>query len=376
MYINNIQKSQQNYLDLIKQYEDLVFSEGINQNTICMMLDNIYCFWLDTKDILKFELETLATDKQCIMLSGAVYLDIADNEHYFFKALGEEHIISDPLLKLENFFRLPAEVFDIGSIELFRRTFKDVMEVLTNYQNIFYILPINIIAIENQNEHMELLQKFFLSFINTMLDDNFHTIDDFYEKYLSYADIEKNMIPFFKLNLIFDNSMNEEISLKEKVESYINNQPIMSSSFKTMSESERFITMLFGLVSQTIDILNIASITNLIPFIRFTPTFHYLTLVMYSFIEEKYFREMIEKTIIFYIFHNSFDKNILIQIDFSEFMLISKKENFLNRIIQDLRTNNINIFEKGINEVSEIIKKNFTQLIIDKQSKVNNETTN
>ena len=97
---------------------------------------------------------------------------------------------------------------------------------------------------------------------------------------------------------------------------------------------------------------------------------------MYSFIEEKFFREMIEKTIIFYIFHNSFDKNLLIQIDFSEFMLISKKENFLNRIIQDLRANNINIFEKGINEVSEIIKKNFTQLIIDKQSKVNNETTN
>ena len=97
---------------------------------------------------------------------------------------------------------------------------------------------------------------------------------------------------------------------------------------------------------------------------------------MYSFIEEKFFREMVEKTIIFYIFHNSFDKNLLIQIDFSEFMLISKKENFLNRIIQDLRANNINIFEKGINEVSEIIKKNFTQLIIDKQSKVNNETTN
>lgn len=191
MYISNIQKSQQNYLNLIKQYEDLVFSEEINQNKICMMLDDIYCFWLDIKDVLKFELETLTTNKQCIMLSGAVYLDIADNEHYFFKALGEEHIISDPLLKLEIFFRLPTKIFDIGSIELFRRTFRDVTEVLTNYQNIFYILPINIIAIENQNEHMELLQRFFLNFINTMLDDNLHTIDDFYEKYLSYDDIEK-----------------------------------------------------------------------------------------------------------------------------------------------------------------------------------------
>lgn len=369
MYISNIQKSQQNYLNLIKQYEDLVFSEEINQNTICMMLDDIYCFWLDIKDVLKFELETLTTNKQCIMLSGAVYLDIADNEHYFFKALGEEHIISDPLLKLEIFFRLPTKIFDIGSIELFRRTFRDVTEVLTNYQNIFYILPINIIAIENQNEHMELLQRFFLNFINTMLDDNLHTIDDFYEKYLSYDDIEKNMTQFFKLNLIFDNSINEEISLKEKVERYINNQPIMSSSFKTKPEAERFIAMLFGLVSQTIDVLNIASITNLTPFIRFKPTFHYLTLVMYSFIEEKFFREMIEKTIIFYIFHNSVNKNHLIQIDFSEFILIVKKENLLNIIIQDIRTNNIDIFEKGINEVSEIIKKNFTKLI-DEQSKV------
>jgi hypothetical protein len=366
MNISNIEKSQIEYFDLIKGYERQVFSDEVNQKQIAMIIDEIQCFWLDKKDILALELETLSSKKECFMLMGAVYLDVKDNEHYLFKALGSEHIISDPLLKLENFFRLPPEVFDKGSIELFRRAFGDVLKVLSEYQNHFYILPINIIAIENHKEHMELLAKFFLNFVNTMLNENFDTFDDFFEKYSTYEDIEKNMTLFFKANLTFNDSNDEALSLKDKVETYIHNQPVMTSIFQDKTEAEKFIASLQRLVSQIMDILLISSITNITPFIRFKPTFHYLTTVMYTFIEEEYFKVMIEKTIIYYIFYYTVNKENLVKIDFSTFANIVKETDFLNLIIQEMKENNINIFETGIEKVGDIIKNKFCNAL-DKQ---------
>ncbi|HIP33768.1 MAG TPA: hypothetical protein EYG89_03345 [Bacteroidia bacterium] len=363
MNVSNIQKSQGQYFDLLKSYEEEVFSDNVNQKNIAMIIDEIQCFWLNKKDVLAFELDTLSSKKECFVLSGAVYLDIKDNEHYIFKALGNEHIISDPLLKLENFFRLPSQVFDKSSIELFRRAFRDVFEILSKYQNNFYILPINIIAIENQEEHMELLQKFFLNFINTMLDENFDSIDDFFEKYLTYEDIENNMTLFFKSNLTFNDSNDEALSLKDKVESHINNQPVMTLVFQDKTETEKFIASLYGLVSQIMDILLISSITNTTPFIRFKPTFHYLTTVMYTFIEDEYFKIMIEKTMIYYIFYYTVDKEKLMKIDFSTYTNIVKETDFLNLIIQEMKKNNINIFESGVESVGKIIEQEFCNTI-------------
>lgn len=363
MNISNIEKSQIEYFDLIKGYEKQVFSDEVNQKQIAMIIDEIQCFWLDKKDILTFELETLSSKKECFMLMGAVYLDVKDNEHYLFKALGREHILSDPLLKLENFFRLPSQVFDKSSIELFRRAFSDILKILSEYQKYFYILPINIIAIKNQKEHMKLLSKFFLNFVNTMLNENFDTSDEFFEKYSTYEDIEKNMTLFFKSNLIFNDSNDEALSLKDKVETYIHNQPVMTSIFQDKTEAEKFIVSLQGLVLQIMDILVTSSLTNITPFIRFRPTFQYLITVMYTFIEEEYFKIMIEKTIICYIFYNTVNKENLVKIDFTTYANIVQETDFLNLIIKEAKENNINVFETGIEKVGNIIERKFCDVI-------------
>ncbi len=363
MNIRNIQKSQGQYFDLLKSYKKQIFSDEINQRQIAMIIDEIQCFWLDRKDILTFELENLTSKRECFMLSGAVYLDVKDNEHYVFKALGEEHIISDPLLKLENFFRIPAQIFDKESIEIFRRAYSDLLDILSNYQNIFYILPIHQIAISDEREHMELLQDFYLKFINTVLNEELKDFDDFFEKYSSYEDIEKNMTSFFKSNLTFDEYNNKTLSLKEKTETYINSQSIMISLTKNKSEAEKFILALQNYVTQIIDILVIALITDITPFIRFKPTFHYLTIVMYTFIEDEYFKNMIEKTIVYYIFYNTIRKEDLVKMDFNEFVSIAKENNFLNSILTNIKEHKINIFKTGIEEIGNIIEKQFCDKI-------------
>lgn len=359
MNLKRIQKSQKQYFDLIKSYEKQIFSDEINQKQIAMIIDEVQCFWLDIKDVLTFELENLTSERECFLLSGAVYLDVKDNDHYIFKALGEEHIISDPLLKSENFFRVPSQIFNKESIEIFRRAYSDVLDILSDYQSVFYILPIRQIAISDEKEHIELLHDFYLRFISSVLNEKIKSFDDFFEKYSTYEEIENDMVPYFKTSLTFNEYYDETLPLNEKIEKYIKSQSMMISLTKDKSESEKFILALQNYITQIIDILLIASITNTTPYIRFKPTFHYLTIVMYTFIENDYFRKMIEKTIVFYIFNKTVKKESLIGIDFKRFAKITKKNNFLNIIIGEMKKNKIDIFKTGVKEVSKIIEENF-----------------
>lgn len=359
MNIRIIQKSQKQYFDLIKSYKKLIFSDKINQKKIAMIIDEIQCFWLDKKDILSLELENLTSEKNCFLLSGATYLDVKDNEHYLFKALGDEHIISEPLLKLESFFRIPNQVFDRESIEIFRRAYSDILDILSNYQNIFYILPIRLIAISDEEEQIELLNKFYLKFINSVLDEDLRDFNEFFKKYKTYDEIEKNIVSFFKENLILNEYDDENLSLKKRIEAYLNSNSVMFSLTQKKSDSEKFIFTLQNYVVQIIDILLISSITNLTPFIRFKPTFHYLTLVMYTFIDNENFKNMIEKTIVFYIFHKTVNKEKLIDIDFDMFVKRTQEKDFLSIIIDEMVRKRINIFNSEIAEVSKIIEQSF-----------------
>jgi hypothetical protein len=299
------------------------------------------------------------------MLSGAVYLDVKDNEHYIFKALGNEHIISDPLLKLENFFRVPSQMFDKNSIEIFKRAYRDILDILLNYQNIFYILPIRQIAISDEKEHMKLLQEFYLKFVNSVLNEEFKDFDNFFEKYSTYDKIEKNMTSYFKTSLTFDDYYDENLPLREKIEIYIKSQNIMISLTENMSESEKFILALQNYATQIMDILLISSITNIAPSIRFKPTFHYLTIIMHTFIEDENLKNMIEKSIIYYIFHNTVNKDNLIKINFHDYFNITKENNFLNIILKEMRKNEIDIFKTGVDKVGNIIENKFCNVIKD-----------
>lgn len=94
----NIQKSQEKYCDMIIQYKSLFGQDEIDLKEIAFMLDEIKCFWLENLEPIEFELEELTEKHSCFLLSGAIYLNVADYEHYYFKILGDYHLLSDPFL--------------------------------------------------------------------------------------------------------------------------------------------------------------------------------------------------------------------------------------------------------------------------------------
>ena len=357
--ISNIKKSQKEYLELIKSFENQVFSKDISQYEIVMILDEIQSFWFNRKNILNIELDELVLEKDSVILSGAIYLNIEDNEHYKFKALGAEHIISDPLLKLEHFFRVPFQIFNEESVKIFKRAFLDTLNILSQTDIYFYILPIKLIVVENEKEHLELLQKFFLNFINSSFNEEFMELNDFFDNYATYDEIEKSMTPSIRDSLTFDEGNDSNLTLEEKINSYFYSQNIVESFIKDKIESEKFIFALWNYISQIIGILTISIQTGLIPFIRHKPTFQYLTIVMYTFIEDEYFKNMIEKSIVYYIFYNTVAKERLIEIDFEQFVDFVQKNKFLDVFIEKMKIERIDIFKGGVNEVGKIIEEEF-----------------
>ena len=143
----------------------------------------------------------------------------------------------------------------------------------------------------------------------------------------------------------------------------------MISLTENMSEPEKFILALQNFATQIMDILLISSVTNIIPSIRFKPTFHYLTMVMYTFIDDENLKNMIEKSIIYYIFYNTVNKDSLIKMNFHDFLHITKENNFLNNILKEMKKNEIDIFKTGVEKIGNIIENKFCNKIKDTTKK-------
>jgi len=361
----NIQKSQNEYRDLILSYKKIINKRKMCINDISMMIDDIKLFWIERLNIIEFELNELVKNYCCFLLSGAIYLGISDYEHYYFKSLGDYHFLYDPFLKLENFFHLPHNKINKDeTIKIFNAAYKDTVQILTKYNNQFYILPMREIAIKSSKEQVEFLEKSFLNFLSNAFDVKFISREDFCKKYKTYEEIEENMIPYFRKYLILDEQFNFTLTLREKINLYIKSQINIPELIKDNSETEIFILSIFTWYSQIIDILSVCTRLGLNPFIRFNVTFQYLTLIMNIFIEDNELKKMIERTIVFYIFYKLINRNRFKNITFSDYCSRIKDKRILNNILDTMHDQGIDIFvDGGIKKIQTIINDEFESII-------------
>lgn len=360
----NIQKSQSDYYELVSAYRDNVESDDISFKNIAMILDEIKIFWLERLKIIEFELEELTKHNSCFLLCGAIYLNVNEYEHFYFKSMGDYHLLPDPSLKMETFFRVPEKAMDTSEvINYFKRVYNDTIEILSNFRNHFFILPIWQIAIDDDDEQHELLEKYFISFISNSFDEEYERQEDFCAKFKTYEQIEKEMIPYIREHLIFNSQEDSSLSLREKIERYRETQMSFYKLTQGKSEPHIFLLVVYSLVSQIIDILLVCLYLSINPYIRFNTTFHYLVMIMYTFIENKELKEMIEKTIVFYIFRKTIDEITFTNISFSDYCAKIQSKNILNNILKRVHEQRIDIFKGGVRQVEFIIEDEFRKII-------------
>ncbi len=361
--IQHIQRFQAEYYELITQF---LSSHNVNELTarqISLFIDELKYFWMARLDIIDVELEDLTEHSVCFLLSGATYLDVSEKEHFYFISLGDFHLLHDPFLKIEHFFRIPEGSINTDDyVNVFRRALIDTIKVLENYQSVFYILPIQLLAIENEQKHRELLNEFFMKFISSIFKKEYEDQDSFCEDFDTFEDIEKQLEPYVRNRIVFNSFSEDGASLRRKIESYKASAPGYAQLVTGQSEARVFLVTLYSYIAQISDILLICLMLRLYPYIRYEVTFSYLTLIMYTFIEDERIKDMIEKAIVFYIFRKEMN-GAFNQLDSFEYYYkkICEKR-ALPEILGIMRKSNINIFQGGVQEVAKMIQELFADV--------------
>lgn len=358
--LRNINRSQENYINLLLHFKEQVQDENLSVTQICALLDEVKCFWLKQLKSIEFELDELAESKTCFVLSGAIFLNVSEYEHYFFKSIGDCHIISDPFSKFEMIFRHPEDEINTSfTVDYFKRAFLDTLEILTTYKGYFYILPIQEIAVDDLEQHHEIVNMLFWKFISSAFNNKFSSHEEFYEKYKSFEEIEAGLNEYLRENLVFNQISERHLPLREKIENVSNQYKNITSTMDFQSDAHKFLVAVFSYIAQVADILYVCSILRLNPYIRFDITFTYLTLVMSVFTDDENLKSMIEKTLICYVFYEIIDERKFENITFSDYIMRLKDKPLLNLVLDEIHTQKIDIFKDETSKVAQIIEEKF-----------------
>lgn len=127
-------------------------------------------------------------------------------------------------------------------------------------------------------------------------------------------------------------------------------------------EAKVFLVVLYSHLAQILDILLVCLMLRLYPYIRYEVAFSYLVLIMYTFIEDEKLRDMIEKTIVFYIFRKEMNGAFDHLESFEFYCRQTGEKRALLKILSNIRANDIDIFQGGIQKVTEIIQELFADV--------------
>lgn len=360
-----IKKTQSGYLTLLEKNENLLFKDNIAIEDIGMILDDVGKYWLQHKDCIEKDISYSTSKETCMILSGAVYLDYEDGDHYLYKALGKYHYLNDSLLKLESIFRAPKEHLNLEkNVKVFKKAYSDELLVLRNTKNQFYYVPIDLIIQKSLKDRDELLDKSFWDIISSLFDQELRDKYTFNAKFNSFEVIESVLGSKRLKNLIYTDESDIELSLRLRIERFFfENKLDIGLFMEKKSDADMFLTATFAYIGQVIDILIAGTYFNLTPYIRFNVTFHYFVLIMNTFLKNKEIKMMIERTILTYVLYNSLDKCILTKINFLDYCNRIEKYDFYKLIMEKMDEENIDITKSGIKKVSMIIQDLFSPII-------------
>lgn len=354
-----LNKVQKEYADLLIKYQPLLQKEDLSSNTILRIIEEIEFFWCKKLGLLTYVNEKRDSSTEDLLLSGAVYLDIDDFEHYFFTLFGDYHIISDPLLKMEPIFRIrDNRLVGKDAIRIFKTAYLDTLKVLDNTQDTLYILPTREILSKYEINNTELINKFYWSFISTILNTDLAGEKDFFKKFNNISDVECQLDEFILKNLIYIDSKDTLLSLEQRCERYKKEYP----QFHSLSNINIFNLATYSYVAQTIDILLTNLALGYTPYIRHDVTFRYFLLLKDTFTEDEQTRLMIEKSIIINIMYNTIPIKTLTKYNFEEYINRLKGKKLLAKVIEKIKEQKIDILQQGVKTVQEIILEEVNQV--------------
>ncbi|MCQ5183922.1 hypothetical protein [Phascolarctobacterium faecium] len=343
LLITELKQLQKEYGDILLDATKHIFQKDTNA-----ILDEINVFWHRKKKLVGCVLENLSKPYDTYLFTAATILDISDYEHYPFLCLGGYHIWDDPIYGyIKMVTASPNEQFNEQIKAQIFNTIHDNIQILNSLDGKILILPVRMLSGTEPSLIHEAAMQAFLSLFRENL-----TFEMYREMYSTIDDIVFNLKDGMEKYVILGD-MDSGIALKERFSRYKKSAelPLQADS----SDATIFWFSVYGFLAQVFDILLTCIQYQLVPYIRYSVAFKYLIIISGNFKDNDEISEMIFKSVIAHILHQTFDKEIYSQFTIDQLIESVKSYNFEQQLFSTLKSEGITLELPALQKTAEII---------------------
>lgn len=329
LLLNEIYKIQIEYKELLIKILPI-----LNSPNSPIALDEIGVFWDSKIKIINLYMKHYVRNKNTYVFTASTYLNIQSNDHLRFLALGEVHIYDDPL-SVYAIRNINGIVNNHKMLKIIKLTAEDNIKIISECKKNILIFPFKLLNIENNLIFNDIKEQYFCSMF-----DGVDSIDDYFEKCITFDEINYYLKERAKKNILFSECDDISLPFEQRYMKFknleYNNIEISSDDCKI------FLGVVFGNISQSMDILLSCLEYGCIPFIRYTVALHYIILLSSKFEQFEYFDKIKfikNKAIVAHFVYNNFnvDENNVNSIE--QFVGVIKENNFEENLFDALETN-------------------------------------
>lgn len=362
-YMDDLKEIQQQYFNLISSYDILDNKVDFYSKAVAL-IDSCEAFWLSKKLQLSLIIEDITKDNKCFLLSGAIYLDVAGNGHYTFGALGDINIVSDPIIRMRGFFANGLDEINEYTRTYFCDVFSDILTIQKDFSDEFIFISIDVLYDSFLHEDIKLFDKVYWDIISDMLGKEIRSLKGLSKEFASIEEIEKN-ITKENLNLLIFNDDNDVNSpLAERIKLYLESSQLpMNLSFQNEIECFYFATS--AQIQQSIEIIFKCLQFGFIPFIRNEVTIKYFMLIGGAFPIDSKLKEMVDYTIISYLYSAYVESENVYKQEFKIFHQECKEKHFIETVYNKINSNEKDMHSMHVADVIKVIQDELF-LLLDK----------
>jgi hypothetical protein len=294
------------YQILLEKYESNL--ENFSVADYKKLIGEVKMFWYRNHQYVDYILANITEADKVAFLAGAVRLDIVNNGHVEYILVGKHRLIDDPLIKMAIFYRgMNQEINFEYTNKYLKECIQDMLVLLRNYSEDFYIVPMGFINVAESNEYRSLLIEATERMILSMFSKDYQNAQEFYEDNECYEDIEAKLLPHIKEMLIFEGLKDVKLTLRDRCNKYIKANGDTMPFMRTLCEAEMFYMLVSQYCMQVLAIIMAMKNYHMIPFIRNDVTFRYFTMIFHSNIMSDFSSRDYLNTYIPYVIQKAFD---------------------------------------------------------------------
>ena len=304
--LKSIKRIMNEYKILLVKYEYKI--ENFTIADYKKLIGDVKMFWYRNHKGIEYFISHITEDDRVAFLAGAVRLDIGNNGHYEYILVGKIRLVNEPLLKMAIFYNGKEDEINFEyTNEYVKECIQDVLLLLRKYTDDFYILPIEYITFNDGDEYHSVLSKASENMILSMFSTKYDGVKEFYENNKTFEDIENNLLPQIKEQIIFDGLEDVKMPLRDRCTNYLKSNGHIMPIMNNLNEAQLFYLLVVQFCMQAIEIVMIMDVHHMIPFIRNDVVFQYFTILAQSNIVNEFTEQKYLNTYIPYVVQKAFD---------------------------------------------------------------------